>query len=107
MVLQHAGKRQKTKILIDVITLEGTMASSSTLRVLNDLPRDKWSLEVRETKVGEEEIEDVMESLGIETLPVILVNGKVSFVGNPTKRQILDKISSVLEHEKDSYSYYM
>ena len=95
------------RILIEIITpyLEDK-EYLSVKKALKNLSR-KGRFVLHETKLDDERLEELMALLGVEEIPIILINGRLLFAGRPSEKELVGLIKTAMEQEKDSYSYYL
>ena len=54
-----------------------------------------------------DELEELVEELETVDTPIILINGQVSFIGEPSEKELVDKILSMVDKNREQFTRYM
>lgn len=110
-------KNSHFKRLINTLERVGTHVNIEIIyseHDLNESPRFVQNLSLLSDRIKVttiylmgDELEELMEELETVDTPIVLINGQVSFIGEPSEKELVDKILSMVDKNREQFTRYM
>ncbi len=89
------------KVVIEVVTSQFSDFSEMALEVAKKAAEDFDDVEVKEIKAETPEGKEIIEYLGIESFPAVLIDGEPHFMGVPREENLRSAIREILSERNE------
>jgi len=89
------------KLVIEVVTSQFSDFSEMALEIARKVANDFDDVEVKEIKAEEPEGKEIIEYLGIDSFPAILIDGEPHFMGVPREENLRAAVREFLSEKNE------